>query len=516
FLVVTGYGADNPPGIMELNLYNSPDLTCQFGKVQLPSAIVAGVNVKGKAQVIIANEGTIAVNKGMKITVELSARPVWAGDDAGNDIALAVKEGFSVSNLKPGKTKKLNMNVVIPANAPEDEYRLVVKVDTGDDVVESNENNNTRQSVASVTVAAPFVDFTVAVMNPKMPASVVSGDGTKIILPVVVTNNGNVPCNKGQLIDITILARPTSNLGDSSQDVIIEVLLDISISNLKPNKFKKGNINLYLPAGIAEGDYVIGVHVDSSDNVVESDEDNNLAFSPLLSIQPGGIDLTGTIFQTQLPTEILQGQGGKGTVKVNVVNQGNVAAAKGQKINIRIVAKSTANGAEWDLVPINKQFVSISNLKPGFRKIYNGNIVIPTNLPAGTYQIIITIDSSQQVFESDETNNEINNLTLDVVSATDQLIGTWEVTSIQGAPGKVNGSNSTWTFNANGTYSWFLFYPGYYDVSDSGSYSFDGTTLTVTGQIAYQLINGDSVDLTFKKGTFSFRDMDGDRWVYKK
>jgi len=516
FLVVTGYGADNPPVNMELNLLQLPDLTSQFGKVQLPSAIIAGAGGKGKVQVIISNEGTIAVDKGKKITVELSARPVWAGDNSSNDIALAVKENFSVSNLKPGKTKKLNMNVVIPAAAPEDEYCLVVKVDTDGDVAESNENNNTTQSVGSVTVSAPFVDLEPLVMNPKMPASVVAGDGTKIILPVVITNNGNVSCNQGQTIDIAILARPTSNLNDPGQDVIVDVLSNVSISNLKPNKFKKGNVILYLPAGIAEGDYVIGVYVDWSDNVAESDESNNLALSPLLSIQPGHIDLAGTIDKSKLPTELLQSQGGKGTIKVNVVNQGNVAAAKGQKINIRIVAKSTANGAEWDLVAINKQFLSISNLKPGFRKTYNGNIVIPTNLPAGTYQIIVTIDSSEEVNESDEANNEIIDLAFDVLSAADQLIGTWEVTSIQGAPGRVDGSNSTWTFYANGTYDWFLFYPGYYDVSDSGSYSFDGTTLTVTGAIANQLINGDSVDLTFKKGTFSFRDMDGDRWVYKK
>lgn len=496
-------------------LSDAPDLTCRFGKVQLPSAIVAGTT-KGKVQVIITNDGNMAVGKGKTITVELAARPAWAGDNPSSDIVLAVNKGFSVSNLKPGKSKSLNMNVVIPADTPEDEYYLIAKVDTDSDVAESNENNNTSKSEESGAVSAPFVDLAPSVTNPKMPTSVVSGDGTKITLPVVIYNDGNVPCDKGQNIVVTILARPTSNLGDSSEDVMLTMLTSVSISNLKPGKFKKLNVNTYLPAGLAQGDYVIGVQVDSFDDVVESDENNNLAMTPVLSIQPGFIDLVPTISQTKLATEFLQGMGGKGTVKVKVTNHGNVATAKGQKIKVRIVAKSTANSGEWDLTAIKKQMLTISGLKPGKDKTYNGSVVIPTNLPQGTYQIIVTIDSDQQVGESNENNNIIDVQTLKILSAADQLVGTWDVTSIQGAPGRVNGSNSTWTFNANGTYSWFLLYLPDYDVSDSGSYSFDGKTLTVTGAMANQLISGNSVDLTIKNDTFSFRDMDGDRWVYKK
>ena len=365
-------------------------------------------------------------------------------------------------------------------------------------------------------VSAPFVDLAPAISNPKMPTSVVSGDGTKITLPVVIFNNGNVPCEQDQKIDVTIVARLSSNLSDPSQDVILAMLNDVSISNLKPDKSKKLNVKVLLEPGMAQGSYVLGVKVDSSDAVAESDENNNFAMTPLFAIEPGNVDLTGSISKSTLSPEILQGEGGKGSIKVYVVNQGNVPVSKGQKINVRIVARSTANGAEWDLVAINKQFVSISGLKPGKSKTYNGNIVIPTNLPKGTYQIIATIDSDQEVAEANENNNVIDDLTLNILSAADQLVGTWEVTSIQGAPGKVDGSNSTWTFNANGTYNWFLFYPMYYDEWDSGSYSFDGQTLTVTGGMANQLINGNSVDLTIKNDTFSFRDTDGARWVYKK
>jgi hypothetical protein len=107
------------------------------------------------------------------------------------------------------------------------------------------------------------------------------------------------------------------------------------------------------------------------------------------------------------------------------------------------------------------------------------------------------------------------------------LVGQWEATEIQGAidangnPLNVDGNVSTWTFNSNGTYRWFLHALPWYDLNGTGTYNLNGATLTVDGIIANTLYSrttgkDDAIKLTIGTNTLSFRDEDGDRWSYKK
>jgi hypothetical protein len=93
--------------------------------------------------------------------------------------------------------------------------------------------------------------------------------------------------------------------------------------------------------------------------------------------------------------------------------------------------------------------------------------------------------------------------------------GTWELTSITGAP-SVNGSNSTWNFKADGTYDWFLLLQPF-DLLSEGDYSLSGSTLTVTGFIR-NVTGTDKISITVSNNnnTFSLRDSDGLTWIYNR
>jgi hypothetical protein len=99
------------------------------------------------------------------------------------------------------------------------------------------------------------------------------------------------------------------------------------------------------------------------------------------------------------------------------------------------------------------------------------------------------------------------------------IVGTWALTSLEGAPGPVDASNSTWTFRSDGTYSWFFLFDPIFDLDGSGNYSLQETTLTVDGVVAQTVIsqspNG-TIPLTLGDNRFSFLDDDGDRWTYVK
>lgn len=108
-----------------------------------------------------------------------------------------------------------------------------------------------------------------------------------------------------------------------------------------------------------------------------------------------------------------------------------------------------------------------------------------------------------------------------------ELVGQWAATEIEGAidangnPLAINGSVSTWTFNADGTYQWFLHAQPFFNLDGTGTYSLSGNILTVTGIIASTLFsattgNEDTISITFGSNTFSFRDEDGSLWRYAK
>ena len=98
---------------------------------------------------------------------------------------------------------------------------------------------------------------------------------------------------------------------------------------------------------------------------------------------------------------------------------------------------------------------------------------------------------------------------------TFDIVGVWEVTEIEGAP-PVDGSNSTWTFNSNGTYTWFLRLLNF-DLNSEGNYSLEGTTLTCDGFI--EVVMGTTeinITISNNNNTFSCLDADGDRWTYSR
>jgi len=70
------------------------------------------------------------------------------------------------------------------------------------------------------------------------------------------------------------------------------------------------------------------------------------------------------------------------------------------------------------------------------------------------------------------------------------LVGSWEIIALEGAPSAVNATNSVWTFASDGTYSWFFFYPDYFDLSGTGRWTLVGSTLYVSGIVAQSILAG--------------------------
>ena len=98
----------------------------------------------------------------------------------------------SISNLQPGKSKKMNVTATVPATVPAADYEIIVTIDASNAVDESDETNNALvlEEIVPVEEAPPgpaeLPDLTVASTN--LPERVRSGNF--LSLTTVIENLG--------------------------------------------------------------------------------------------------------------------------------------------------------------------------------------------------------------------------------------------------------------------------------------------------------------------------------------
>lgn len=366
--------------------------------------------------------------------------------------------------------------------------------------------------------AESLLDLQAEIVKVKMPEAAVAGDGTKVMAKVAIVNEGEDRVERRQKIDIQLFARPVGEAG-AGEDVLLTTRQNQSISNLRPGKSKSAMLKATLPNDLAQGEFVLVAVIDTADAVAETDETNNEALTDdTVEVAEGYYDLACTLRTVLLPDSITEGSKGKGIVRATVTNAGNLGIPRGTRMEVRVVLSPVGGGE--DIILRTTDSAAFSSLKPGKSRNVNLPVKLLSDLAEGDYDLSVIVDAADELGEPDETNNAATETAATTVaSAADFLAGTWEVRNVQGAPIRLDGDNCTWNFYNNGTYDVFFVAQPYYPyMEDAGNWSLSGSTLEVDGWlIPGELLGGDtSVNLTFGRNTFSFRDSDGDRWVFRK
>src|SRR5262249_55076896 len=143
---------------------------------------------------------------------------------------------------------------------------------------------------------------------------------------------------------------------------------------------------------LATGTYYVLAKADNANAVVESNENNNVAFSFAIRLGP---DLT--ISSTTAPS--IGGSGVQITVADTTKNQGGGAAGTSTPrpylpATVGITSSATLLGTR--AVPASAA---------GAFSMASTPVTLPPNLATGTYYIIGSADSANQVVETNETNN---------------------------------------------------------------------------------------------------------------
>lgn len=363
--------------------------TPDTGKSVIPAALVAnsGKPTNGKVAVQLTNTADSTATIPAKLN---AATQVVLRQEGHDDIVISAKPGKSiVGGLAPGTSSKaVNIAITLPGDLAAGTYQVVVKIDSGSGVgalAETNESNN-EVVVRTISVADPFVNLGVAVnaAQTKLPTAVIiSGSATaKATLALTATNNGNVPTDKTQTVDVAVVVKPVG--GGAA-------VATIPFNDLKFGKVlngEDGNISLVvnLPAGIPDGAYILEATVTgvTGDNLA----DNTAATSNAtpLNVQEGRILLTIATATDSFGATAVGSSAGKGGVTFK--NDGNVPMV-GQ-VKVQFYASLTLSTAGLD--PIGESAVSV-NLAPGatLSKPVSVDLILPNPNSTTTLNIIAVV-----------------------------------------------------------------------------------------------------------------------------
>ena len=370
--------------------YGFVDLAGVFGTAwTLPSAVVAGLPLKGTASVVVKNLGDVALPMGQKVNITLVAHDTT--NVANADTTLATLSNQMVSGLAAGGTKQFTAPVNLAAGLSSDDYQILANITPVQALTESDTTNNQAFETAAgatrtITSAPPFVDLA-AQFGPamKLPDSLTSGGGKPVTVPVVVKNLGNVSLLPGQKINVEIDAF------DGVTTTLLKPLTALSVSSLKPGASATFTGIVTFPISLTTGTYNVLATADSSNLVTESDETNNTATSPgTIAVTQGFLDLSGSRFGTStLHSSISANTPLKGIISVTMMNVGTVAIPASQQGTIQLVAHNTATNADIPLATIDGTLTAA--LAVGAAKQLSDDVDLPGGLPSGSYQIEATI-----------------------------------------------------------------------------------------------------------------------------
>ena len=277
------------------------------------------------------------------------------------------------------------------------------------------------------TVEEPYIDLITDVQFAQpVPPYVFSGRKNAIDIEVLVANNGNI--TDDTKIDIEIFARPVGAV-DDSQDILIEVLPDYCQvpppAPVPPGYDNRRKLRIYLPADMAAGEYHLGVNVDSSDEVNESNEHNNTALTAeSIRVVDPYIDLiTAVQFKEPVPPYVVSGYPPPIRLKLMLGNIGNITVDT--RMDVDIFARPA--GAADDSQDVLVETLNCRVLPP--HRVIEDTITIglPPGMTAGRYIFGVKVDSSNKVDESNEDNNTaLTEESITVVEPyADLIAGVW-------------------------------------------------------------------------------------------
>jgi hypothetical protein len=215
------------------------------GTAVLPAPVSGAVVGGGRARITlqIRNNGTLPANGATNVALYLSVNSILGVEDV-----KTVSAPISLGSIKPGATRRVNVQINLPASGYADgNYNLFARVNDSGTIAEINNVNNEVGLVGATAFAKPFVDL--ALRFDALPSSLVPGK--KAQSTVSVTNRGNVAATLKETLELF------GNVTGAGATPATIVLGSARVSGrLNPNQTRAIRVTIAPPASLTPGSNV--------------------------------------------------------------------------------------------------------------------------------------------------------------------------------------------------------------------------------------------------------------------
>jgi hypothetical protein len=303
----------------------------------------------------------------------------------------------------------VNQPMMLPVGIAGNYYFIVV-TDVFDQVYENVfEQNNSRSSAAVTNVILTPPPDLVPTFD-IIPTSL--GAGRDLRVTFTVTNNGISPTVENNWVDRLYLSTDATL---DENDLLVQ------------SKTHYGNIGVFqsytdfldarLPWSAAPGNYYLILATDSTDNVFELENSNNVIATEAaipLAIEPPDLmptDLT-------IPGTLLAGH----TISASwTVQNTGVGSTNVSRRDDLVLSLDNVLGNADDIV-IKSVTVNPAVLSGATQSVTADNVVIPLALGTGEYHVFVRVDAGNVQFESSEANNSFGPISVAITQMLPDLI----------------------------------------------------------------------------------------------
>ncbi len=365
--------ADNL-GASATRLVVGPDVVPTAATV--PATVVAGGNLS--VAYTLKNQGGASAGP---FNVSFVLVPTGGGPE------IALSPGRSGVTIPAGGIKPLTDVVAIPiVSGP---HRVRVIADSGNDVVEADEGNNSLLTTGAVNVVKANLTVPPFTFSPAT-----SAPGGTVTVRYSIKNVAPVPGNappSGSRLFLSVNQSASGEVVNFGTVGVPAVGAGMTVS---------GSRQVSLPGNLAAGRYFFGTQADPSNVVSESDESEASNFGYTTTPIVVGPDLVPTA-ATTLATIAA---GGNLSVTYTLRNRGGAASGP-FAVGFTIVPVNAGGTPILPDVPLGSSS-SLSSIPAGGAVTLGQGLTIP-NDASGLHRIRVIVDPGNGVLEADEGNNTL-------------------------------------------------------------------------------------------------------------
>lgn len=313
---------------------------------------------------------------------------ITTGDDllASVNVNSAVNPGDTFGDGAPGRA------VTIPGGTAEGTWYVGIIVDSANSVTETNDSNNVAWDSVVVEEADAEVDL---VADSITPQSGSAAPGGSVLVNwfghVAGSSTGPAPNN----YSVGFYLSPDASITTA------DTLLDRkTVTALDPgDSFGTSGTSLTIPGGTASGSWFLGMIVDDTGAVTETDENNNVASNTFTVTGGAGQPDLQFVSCDVTPTSVEPGDGL--TIEWQATNAGTATAPAST------VSAFWSTDQDWDSgVDTWLDSGGISDWAPGnVGSERTFSATVPPDAVSGTAYVLVVLDVHDDADESNEGNN---------------------------------------------------------------------------------------------------------------